>query len=785
MSTSFDDLQRALADRYRLERELGQGGMATVYLARDLRHDRDVALKVLRPDLAAILGGERFLNEVRITARLDHPHILHLIDSGECGGFLWYALPYVRGESLRDRLRREPQLPLDDTLAITRQLAGALDYAHRQGVIHRDLKPENVLLFEGEAMLADFGIALAVREAGGARLTETGISLGTPQYMSPEQATGERHLDARSDVYSLGAVVYEMLAGEPPLSGATAQAVIAKLMTTEPVSLGVLRPALPAGVQKAVRRALAKVPADRFGSAGEFAAALGGGKLASRPALPPARPAIRRLRAGIGVAALAIIAFAGYRLWPRPVAPHSIAVLPFDNVGGDPENRPFSDGIADELANQLGQVVGLEVAPRTSAFALSARGLTATEIGNKLAVGYVLAGSLRRDGDQMRVIAELIQVGDGRRVWSQEYRNPSTDMFATEDEITGSIVGALKVRLSVTDPAGLARRRTVNPEAHDLYLRGRYFFDLRGDTVTLSRAQDYFEQAIRADSTYALAWAGLSDALSHSAIFGRAKTRAVYAPAVTAARRALALDSTLVEAHTSLGFISLFLEWDWPAADRELQTAIALDPRHSPAHLYRAWSYVAVDSLAQAVQEGRTAVQLEPLSLINNVRLADFLNFDGQHEAALGQVRSLLELAPDYGQAKSALAKFELDLGRCDQALAAAAGAPVLTATGYSGIRGHVFARCGHRDEAKAEIDRLAGLSRNGGVGSHFSEALIYTDLGDRDRALAQLDSAMLDREWILFTLPIRPEFNSLRGDRRFKAILDRITPGLAPPRQE
>jgi len=395
-------------------------------------------------------------------------------------------------------------------------------------------------------------------------------------------------------------------------------------------------------------------------------------------------------------------------------------------------------------------------------------------------VGYVLAGSLRRDGDRMRVIAELIQVDDGRRVWSQEYRNSTSDMFATEDEITGAIVGALKVRLSVADLSGLTRRRTENPEAHDLYLRGRYFFDLRGDTVTLARAQEYFEQAIRADSTYALAWAGLSDALSHSAIFGRAKARAVYPQAVTAARHALALDSTLVEAHTSLGFISLFLEWDWPAAERELQAAIGIDPRHSPAHLYRAWYYVAVDSLAQAVREGRAAVQLEPLSRINNVRLADFLNFDGQHAEALKQVRSLLELDPDYGQAKSALAKVQLDLGRCDEALAAAAQAPVQAATGYSGLRGHVFARCGRRDEARAEIDRLAGLSRNGGVGSHYSEAMIYTDLGDRARALAQLDSAMLDREWILFTLPIRPEFKSLHGDPRFQQILDRIAPAPA-----
>jgi len=267
-------LGTSLADRYAIERELGAGGMATVYLARDVRHDRHVALKVLRPELAAVLGAARFLAEIKITARLDHPHILTLIDSGEADGFLYYVLPYIRGESLRDRLNREKQLGLEEALTITRQVASALDYAHRQGVVHRDIKPENILLHEGEAMLADFGIALAVKEAGGNRLTETGLSLGTPQYMSPEQATGDRALDARSDLYSLGAVLYEMLAGEPPLTGPTVQAVIAKLLTERPTGLRVVRDTVPVAVEAAVSKALAKVPADRYASAEDFVRAL-------------------------------------------------------------------------------------------------------------------------------------------------------------------------------------------------------------------------------------------------------------------------------------------------------------------------------------------------------------------------------------------------------------------------------------------------------------------------------------------------------------------------------
>jgi eukaryotic-like serine/threonine-protein kinase len=302
-------LTTALEERYRIERQLGAGGMATVYLATDLKHDREVALKVLRPELGAVLGVERFLAEIRITARLDHPHILTLIDSGAEGGFLYYVLPFVRGESLRDKLNREHQLGIEEAVAITRQVASALDYAHRHGVVHRDIKPENILLLEGEAMLADFGIALAVSEAGGNRLTETGLSLGTPQYMSPEQATGDRQLDARSDLYSLAAVLYEMLAGEPPVTGPTAQAMIAKLMTERPVHLRVVRSSVPEAIDAAVARALDKTPADRFASAGEFARALEAKPAPAATVVVPAARSNRRWMIGVG-AALALAAAA-------------------------------------------------------------------------------------------------------------------------------------------------------------------------------------------------------------------------------------------------------------------------------------------------------------------------------------------------------------------------------------------------------------------------------------------------------------------------------------------
>src|SRR4026209_1214073 len=327
MSGALAQLSAALADRYRIEREVGAGGMATVYLAQDLKHDRKVAIKVLRPELAAVIGAERFLREIKTIANLQHPHILGLIDSGEVNGTAYYVMPFVEGESLRDRLAREKMLPVGDAMRIATEVASALDYAHRHGVIHRDIKPENVMLHDGSALVADFGIALAASKAGGSRMTETGMSLGTPTYMSPEQAMGERELTPRNDVYALGAMTYEMLLGEPPFTGPTAQSIVAKVMTEKPAALLPRRDRIPPHVEDAVLTALEKLPADRFASAGRCAEALAqpGATTVTRQraATAPAgrsRRAMGILMAGLGVVALAATAFAllGRRTASRP-----------------------------------------------------------------------------------------------------------------------------------------------------------------------------------------------------------------------------------------------------------------------------------------------------------------------------------------------------------------------------------------------------------------------------------------------------------------------------------
>ena len=444
MPELLDRLQAALVDRYAIEREVGRGGMATVYLAQDVRHHRPVAVKVLHPQLAVSLGSDRFLREIQIAARLQHPHIVPLYDSGQAEELLYYVMPYVEGESLRQRLAREPRLPVEDAIQIARAVAAALDYAHRNHVVHRDIKPENVMLHQGEAVVTDFGIAKAVTAAAD-NLTQTGTAVGTPAYMSPEQAAGEAELDGRSDVYSLGAMLYEMLAGTAPFTGVTAQAIIAKLFTEPVPSLREHREDVAEWLDQAVRKALAKAPTDRFAPAAQFAQALA---WPSGGSTPPGTPA--------GVS-----------------APKSIAVLPFVNMSADPENEYFTDGIAEEIINALTKIQALRVAARTSSFAFKGKNEDIGEIGRKLKVATVLEGSVRKAGTRLRVTAQLVNVADGYHLWSERYDRQLEDVFVIQDEISENIVRALRVVLSEEEKRAIEKAPTENVQAYDYYLRGR------------------------------------------------------------------------------------------------------------------------------------------------------------------------------------------------------------------------------------------------------------------------------------------------------------------------
>ncbi|HEY0350478.1 MAG TPA: protein kinase, partial [Gemmatimonadales bacterium] len=590
-------LATALAGRYAIERELGRGGMATVYLADDLKHRRKVAIKVLRPELTAVLGAERFDREIRIVAGLNHPHILPLYDSGTAGTrgsgegeLLWFSMPHVRGESLRQKLSHERQLPIDQAIAIVRQVGSALDHAHAHGLIHRDIKPENILLHEGEAMVSDFGISLATaREAGqrgsGAegsraeeRLTGTGIMLGTPAYMSPEQAAGERALDPRSDVYSLGCVLYELLAGEPPYTGPTAQVVIAKRFTDPIPRVRRLRATVSPAVEQAIMKALATTPADRFPSAAAF---------------------IEALTAPAG---------------EQPRSP-SVAVLPFRNLSADPENEFFADGITEDVIAQLSKIRSLKVISRTSVMQFKYREQSLREIGATLQVATLLEGSVRRAGARVRIVAQLIDAEADKHLWAETYDRQLTDIFAIQTDVALQIASALEAELSPDERKRIHRKPTSDVRAYQLYLQGRRCYS-RYTGESIQKAIEYFRKAIAIDPDYALAHTGL--ALTYAELAageGGAPVRPdqAYQEAKQAITRALALDDQLGEAHSVLALLKFTHDFDWAGAEREFKLALQLSPGAADIYDHYGWLCGALERWDEALVLVKRAQELDPL----------------------------------------------------------------------------------------------------------------------------------------------------------------------------
>ncbi|HYL21414.1 MAG TPA: protein kinase [Gemmatimonadales bacterium] len=770
MPDQRERLQAALAGHYTIDRELGHGGMAVVYLALDARHDRRVALKVLRPEIAAALGAERFLREIRIAAGLSHPNILPLYDSGDAGGILYYVMPYVEGESLRDRLNREAPMPLAEALAIATETADALGHAHAHDVVHRDVKPENILLSGGHALVADFGIARAINAAGGDQLTETGIAIGTPAYMSPEQATAQRPVDGRADVYALGCVLYEMLAGEPPFSGPSAQAVLARHALDPVPPLRTVRPELPQRLERAVLKALAKTPADRFATAAALREALlSAERSPGRPRAWIAGLTVGLALVGAGAAYVALRARAG------GAPPQSVAVLPFQNLSPDPSDEYFSNGMSEELTTALGKVEGLRVAAPTSAGAFRNATVPARQIGRTLGVATLLEGTVRRAGGRLRVGAHLINADSGFELWSDEYERDVRDVFAVQDEITRAIVGALRVKLAAAGAAPLGRHATASPEAHDLYLHGRFFYEKRNEDG-LRKALVYFRQAIAQDSGYALAYSGLADTYSFLSAFGFGAPHELFPQAKVAALRALQLDSSLPEAHTSLGFTHLFYDWNWPAADREFRRALALDSTYTPAILYHGWYNVAVGQLDAAVRDLEHARAIDPLSLILNTRLATMLYLARRDSAAVAQLRRTLTLDSTYDLAHAQLARVYLQLGRCDAALVELRGRPRILAPYYEGaVVAYAAAVCGRAPDARRTIDSLAARTRRGLYVSPMVYAIVYAGLGDKEQAFTWLERAFDDRTWSLYMLRVEPMLDPLRGDPRFARLIQRV----------
>ncbi|MDH5235856.1 MAG: protein kinase, partial [Gemmatimonadota bacterium] len=615
MSHTTESLATALADRYRIERGLGAGGMATVYLARDLKHDRDVAIKIMRPELAHAVGAERFGQEIRMVARLNHPHILPLHDSGEIvlppspgrsapEPVLYYVMPVMEGQALRERLRAEKRLPLEEGIRIACEVADALDHAHRMGVVHRDIKPENILLHEGHALVADFGIGKAVATLdGGEDVTWTGLVVGTPAYMSPEQAAG-REVDGRTDLYALGCVLHEMLTGVTPRARRVGGG-------TDPKSEG----ELPRGMARVLQRMLELEPADRVGSGAECIALL--------------RDAVAK----------------GLRTAPDE---RSVAVLPFANMSPDPEDAFLADGISEEIINALAQLPGLRVAARASAFSFKGKQEDLRVVGEKLNVATILDGSVRHAGDRLRITAQLINVADGLHLWSERYDRQLTDVFAIQDEIAGTIAAELKVTLTASSPATdgrPVRAGAPNLEAYRLFLKGRALVSQRGPA--LAEGVAVLERAVALDPDNAPALAALANGLTFLGIFGTVRPAEALPRARMHAARAVALDPALAEARMVSAMLAA-AEGERATARQEWELAAERGPRNAELQSARAlWDLAYLHGAFDvAVDHGHRAAAMDPLSAYARANLALLLAHAGRAREGLLQARRAVELDP-------------------------------------------------------------------------------------------------------------------------------------------
>ncbi|MFL5481978.1 MAG: protein kinase domain-containing protein [Gemmatimonadaceae bacterium] len=729
-------LRAALAGRYEIGREIGQGAFATVYLAKDSRHERQVAVKVLNVDHGTESGEVRFAREIGMLARLQHPNILPLHDSGHVESLFYYLMPYVSGETLRARIHRERRLAIDAAAQICCESADALSYAHAQGIIHRDIKPENILLSGGHAVIADFGIARAIDLAGVQTLTRTGMGgPGTPAYMSPEQLLGDRELDGRSDIYSLGCVLFEMLTGKPPFSGKDG---FAKRFTEPAPAPSSLRKEVPRWLDLVVSKSLARDPHDRYGRAEELARDLTRHHTAEEPTTECA----------------------------------SIGVLPFANMSASPDNEYFSDGVTEDIINALSRIPTLKVAARTSTFALRGKPLGIAEIGELLNVKTILEGSVRRMDKRVRISAQLVNASDGYQIWSERYDRDVEDVFEIQDEIARRIVDELKLKLTPAQDKALIQRQTENIEAYELYLRGRYCWHHWNMKRGLERAVQHYAAALAKDPNYALAYSGLADAYSVPGLWGILPASAVLPKAIAAATRAVEIAPDLAESRTSLGFVQL-LNWNWEAAESSFLHAIDLNPRYALAHTFLAWLLSGTDRPREAAEAARVGLELDPLSPATNGISALVSYHARRYDQAVTECERALDRDKTSFLGLLAISLSYAAMGKHDQAIAYAKQGAELSPdlNLLRALLATTYAAAGNRKEAQLVLDDLLARANLGYVGPTMI-SWIYANLDQPERALEWLNKACAEHDCTLaFGIRV-PLYDHISADPRFQEVV-------------
>ena len=805
-------LQAALGTTYAIERELGGGGMSHVFVAAETALGRRVVVKVLPPDSAASVSAARFRREIAVAARLQHPHIVPLLSTGEMDGIPYFTMPFVEGESLRVRVARSGELPAGEAVRILREIASALTYAHGHGVVHRDIKPDNVLLSGDVAMVTDFGVARALSAAtlsDHGATTSIGVAIGTPGYMAPEQASADPALDHRADVYAFGVLAYEVLSGSPPFAGRSVQATLAAHIVEAPEPITKRRPGLPPALAALVMQCLEKRPCDRPQSAAELVRALdalgspsGDAHVAAGRRSAPGARRIGVLAVGVGLllaAGVAVVRRTGSPTAKATLPPTavevpatSLAVLPLANIGGDTADEYFAQGMADELTGALARVPGLRVASRTTAAGVQRRrpDADAREVGRLLGVSAVLEGAVRRAPGRLRLTAQLTSVENGLLLWAETYERGMQDVFVVQDDIARSIVAALRPRLALQHGVRLGvqpahdRDATVGPiavagtrdvEAHELYLRGRYLWARR---TRLEEATALLRGAIARDSNYAQAYAALAALYVTLPDWTLARVDTTSLRAIAYARRALALDATLGEAHAALGgtYVNQGRIAD---AEREFQLALAADDGDATTHMWYGFLLAGRGRSEEALRELRRAHELDPLAPNILGNYAQALATAGQPEEAERRLRAAVATEPALWLGYLQLAGVLVAAGRAPEAAAYAdsglrlGGAAATKHQNALGVAGLAYARSGRSGEARRALARVRALGTRDdkGIWSQ-AEAMILVGLGQPDSALAALRREV-ERGHVamLQYVAIIPSLAVLRDDPRYAEL--------------
>jgi eukaryotic-like serine/threonine-protein kinase len=833
---------------YEIRSKIGAGGMGEVYLARDAKLDRKIALKILPAEVASQTDRmQRFLREARAAAALNHPNIAHIYEIGESNGVNFIAMEFIDGQTLREVIHGG-QTDLAKLLRYLQHTAEGLTKAHAAGIVHRDLKPDNIMVTrDGHAKILDFGLAKLVEPQHGSGSSSSdiatailqqhstpGMILGTAGYMSPEQAQGKtKEVDQRSDIFSFGCILFEAVTGRRAFEGKDAIDSLNKIIREPVPSIGDFNPSAPADLQRVVRRCLAKDPDQRYqtirdvaielkevrrelkGSAGQDTTAPppppksgvlpSGGDLPSPLTSPPeggtaskAEGSTHGTRAssaeylvsGIKQHKLAVLMGAVFLVAgaiglfyyqharSTEVAIESIAVLPFVNQNNDPNSEYLSDGLTESIINSLTQLPNLRVIARSSVFRYKGQETDPLKVGKELGVRAVLVGRLIQRGDSLWVSTELVDVRDNKQLWGDQYERKIADLLAMQRDIAREITSNLRPRLSGAEQNRAARNYTENPEAYQLYLQGRFYWNKRTEE-SYQKAVDYFRQAIDKDPHYALAFTGLADTYSFLSSQGIRPPHDVFPLAKDAAIKAIEIDNSLSEAHTSLAYVKLYYDWDWAGAEQEYQRAIELNPNYATPHHGYAYLLISSGRTEAAFAEIKKAEEIDPLSLVIQTDHGEYYYFARRPDEAIAQLKKAIEMDPSFVRAHFLLGRVLIQKGRCDEGIdEALQGRKLVPAIEGLGWLAQEYAQCGRKAEAQKAMNELVESSKDHYVSPHWFAA-VQAELGDKDEAFKWLDRAFERRFGPLIYLKVNPIWDPLRPDPRFGEYVRRV--GLQP----